>query len=222
MIADFDHDGFGDVAVGDPESGFDREDCESGPCSGAVLILPGPANGPTARGRQYWSLSAQRPWDGDEAVPEGNSFGARLAAGDLNRDGHLDLAIAAPNDQSHYGSPEPRGVGPGNVYVLYGTNRGLSQTGLQIWSQWTPGVVGVAKPWEQFGLGGLQILDAGRGRAADLLVHNPRDRTSSRIGQRALRFGRRAARPVLPTLAPRHAWSARTRRAPIRWRCPIG
>ena len=142
-IADFDRDGFGDIAVADPEGGRDAGNCELGPCSGAVFILRGSKHGPVVRGRQYWSLSTQLPWGGDDDYAVGNNFGAKLAVGDLDRDGHLDLAIAAPYDQSNYGRPgihaaahEWRDVGkvfpnPGNVYVLYGTKNGLSRTGLQ-------------------------------------------------------------------------------------------
>ena len=108
-----------------------------------------------------------------------NNFGASLAAGDLNGDSHIDLAIAAPFDFTDQGNS-----GPGRVYVLYGARSGLGLAGRQVWSQRTPGVKGIGKGWrpsrpsEGFGAGGLQILECGNGSASDLLVHTGGDRSS--------------------------------------------
>lgn len=176
-VTDFDRDGYGDLVVTDPEGGLDQQECDFA-CAGVVFILPGSKRGPTVRDRQYWSLSTQRPFDGDETYPVGNNFGAHLVVGDLDRDGHHDLAVAAPYDQSNYGRPGIRGyLNPGNVYVLYGTKHGLDGSRRQIWSQRTRGIPGQAKKWEGFGVGGLQILDVGNGHPGDLAVHSPRDRS---------------------------------------------
>ena len=176
-VADFDRDGFADVAVGDPAGSDDRSSCDSdAPCGGAVLILPGNRRGPVTRGLQRWAPTTVMPADpvASDRIEDnpGNRFGARLTVGDLDRDGRLDLAVAAPLDQVVHGR-----VGTGRVYMLYGSRAGLSSVGRRV-SQRTPGVRGIGRVGEGFGWGGLQILDCGRGRAADLLVHSGGDRST--------------------------------------------
>jgi disulfide bond formation protein DsbB len=63
------------------------------------------------------------------------------ARADFNGDSRADLAIGAPreNDAS------------GVVHVLYGTASGLTASGSQLWSQDSPGIAGVAEPFDQFG-----------------------------------------------------------------------
>jgi hypothetical protein len=177
-VADFDRDGFAEVAVGDPAGSDDASSCDpDAPCGGAVLILRGSRTGAVTRAPQRWALTTVRPADpvaGDQIEDNpGNRFGARLAAGDLDRDGQLDLAVAAPLDQVVDGG----GVGTGRVYVLYGSRAGLSGAGQRI-SQRTPGVRGIGRVGEGFGWGGLQVLDCGHGRTADLLVNSGGDRSS--------------------------------------------
>jgi disulfide bond formation protein DsbB len=60
---------------------------------------------------------------------------------DFNGDSRADLAIGAPreNDAS------------GVVHVLYGSSTGLTASGSQLWSQDSPGIAGVAEPFDQFG-----------------------------------------------------------------------
>jgi hypothetical protein len=66
--------------------------------------------------------------------------GAAVRA-DFNGDSRVDLAIGAPreNDAS------------GVVHVLYGSASGLTAAGSQLWSQDSPGIAGVAEPFDQFG-----------------------------------------------------------------------
>lgn len=191
VIADLDRDGDGDLVVSDPEGGTDAAACDYA-CAGVVYVIPASRTGPVVRYRRYWSLSTQRPWAGDETYPEGNEFGAAMAVGDLDRDGNIDLAVAAPYDQSNYGRPGLRKdyLNPGNVYVVHGTENGLESRARQIWSQRSRGIPGQAKAWEGFGAGGLQILDVGRGRTRDLLVHIPNDRSGR--GAVSVIYGSRA------------------------------
>ena len=74
-----------------------------------MFVLPRTSDGSTTRDRQHWALSKQGAYGGwDYEVS--NNFGASLAAGDLNGDGHVDLAVAAPFDFTDQGS-----LGPGRV-----------------------------------------------------------------------------------------------------------
>jgi len=79
VAGDFDHDGWIDVAVGDP--GCDLPGAEG---AGEVWYYPGPVDASF-----YVRLRAQTP-------AAGARFGATLTQGDFNGDGWLDLAVAAP------------------------------------------------------------------------------------------------------------------------------
>src|SRR5438105_1498556 len=135
LVADFNGDGFGDLAVGVP-----GKDVKGHPDAGAVNVIYGSANGLTATGNQYWTEASS----GLPTKPAiGDQFGFALATGDLNGDGYADLAVGAP------------GQGPrqsaGAVSVIYGTKDGLSATGNQLWTENSPGVRAVAAPFDFFG-----------------------------------------------------------------------
>lgn len=143
---DFDGDGFEDLAIGVPH--------EKGRRSGAVAILFGGDDGLTARDDQLWRGPAG-------AVAGG--FGGALAAGDLDADGYVDLAVGAPHE-------EVAGVvAAGAVTVLYGSTSGLSDERRQHWTQETPGVTGDAESLEKFGTS-LSIGDLDADEFADLAV----------------------------------------------------
>lgn len=85
--------------------------------------------------------------------------------GDINGDGHGDLAIGEPGNHTYAGS----------VHVLYGTATGLvtNRTGTalndQYFTQDTPGVPGVAEPNGDFG-SSVSLADVNGDRCADLIV----------------------------------------------------
>ncbi|MFO7566755.1 MAG: FG-GAP-like repeat-containing protein [Enhygromyxa sp.] len=103
---DYDGDGHVDLAVGAP-----GEAPGSDPRSGAVYLFRG-----SSRGVSPAQVLDQAGLSANEADDQ---FGAALASGDFDNDGHEDLAVGAP-----YEAP---GAGPrsGAVFIFAGTPMGL-------------------------------------------------------------------------------------------------
>jgi hypothetical protein len=134
LEADFNHDGFTDLAVGTPQ--------EAG-AAGAVNVLYGSADGLSGAGSRYLTQNTA----GVASLPQGgDQFGWALAAGDFDRDGVADLAVGVPGED--VGSI----FGAGAVQVLYGSAGGLSGSGSQLFTQDTPGVGSSAENNDRFGL----------------------------------------------------------------------
>jgi hypothetical protein len=109
--ADFNSDGFLDIAVGAPG---DTTGPGNDVPSGTVTVFAGGRNGPGVGTRLL-----QTRWQaGDEA---GDRFGTALAAGDFNADGYADLAIGTPGEA--VGT-----VKAGAVGVFYGSANGLDKS----------------------------------------------------------------------------------------------
>jgi hypothetical protein len=155
--ADFDNDGFADLAVGVP-----REGVGTAELAGAVNILEGSANGLTGAGSQLLVQGGGIP---DTAEPF-DFFGNTLAAGDFNNDGFIDLAIGVP------GEDLATITDAGAVTVLYGSASGLSASGSQFFTQDTPGVLGAAEAEDGFG-GALGVGDFNNDTLADLAIGVP-------------------------------------------------
>ncbi len=137
-IADFDGDGFEDVAIG-----IRYEDLEAKGLvnAGAVQIVNGSAAGLS---------TADRIWTQDSAgiagkAETGDQFGAALAAGGIRHSGTSDLAIGAPFED--VGAIQDAGA----VNVLYGSDDGLTAAIDQIFSQDSTGILGVAETGDRFG-----------------------------------------------------------------------
>ncbi|MGQ0591800.1 MAG: integrin alpha, partial [Gammaproteobacteria bacterium] len=106
--ADFNGDGFEDVAIGVPD-----QDSPNASDAGAVQILYGDPQGLIATGIQVLDLT-NCPFS-----DEGNRFGSALAAGDFDGDNFTDLAIGLP-------FADVSGVqDAGAVLIVYGTGVGL-------------------------------------------------------------------------------------------------
>lgn len=119
--ADFNNDGFDDLAVGSPgESIGAKSKC------GALHIILGSASGLTDIGGQFWHQNSAGILDANETD---DGFGTALAAGDFDNDGFADLAIGVPGEDV---STFPDA---GAVAVLYGGANGLSAAGDQFWNQ---------------------------------------------------------------------------------------
>jgi FG-GAP repeat/FG-GAP-like repeat len=135
--ADFDNDGFADLAVGAA-----GEDVGSIDAAGAVNVLYGAAAGLAGSGSQLFTQDSP----GVPGVAElGDRFGDRLAAGDFDNDGFADVAVGVPDEA--VGAV----IAAGAVNVLYGAAGGLSGSGSQLFSQDSPGVPGVAEEVDIFG-----------------------------------------------------------------------
>ncbi|MEV0974441.1 FG-GAP repeat protein [Microtetraspora glauca] len=131
---DFDGDGDDELAVGAPGDGGTR----SG--SGVVTVID-----PRKRyAGVYTQESPGVKGDGEKW----DAFGAALASGDFNGDGRDDLAIGMPGEDL---STVVRGMdyGDGAVNVLYGSGRGLTAVGSELWSRNT--LKGTPHYYDRFG-----------------------------------------------------------------------
>ena len=158
LQADFDNDGFIDLAVGVP-----GESIGAIQRAGAVNVLYGAAGGLAGAGGQLFSQDAA---DVAGTAEADDRFGAALAAGDFNNNGFADLAIGVPFED--IGASFQAGA----VNVLYGAAGGLAAAGDQQFWQGAGGVVGTAEDFDQFGFA-LDVGDFNDNGFADLAVGVP-------------------------------------------------
>ncbi|WP_225825123.1 FG-GAP and VCBS repeat-containing protein [Streptomyces naphthomycinicus] len=156
VIADFDKNGYGDLAVSDKP--YNKG-------AGSVLVLRGGASGPTTSYRLSQSTAGVAT-----AATRNDRFGYSLSAGDTNRDGYPDLAVGVPEEE--VGSVQ----NAGGVHVLRGGRSGLSGTGSQWFTRATAGVPGSPEDGEALGLF-VRLRDFDRDGDADLLVSGDPYRT---------------------------------------------
>ncbi|MFF4487597.1 FG-GAP-like repeat-containing protein [Streptomyces sp. NPDC001544] len=135
-IADIDHDGYADIAVGNEhETSADP----AGAKGGKVTIVYG---GPDGRDTSRAPFVVTQDTSGVPGAAEtGDAFGSSVFLGDLNADGYADLAVGASGEDS----------GAGAVTVLYGSASGLRTTGAKTFTQNTAGVPGTAEQGDRFG-----------------------------------------------------------------------
>ncbi|NNF58238.1 MAG: hypothetical protein HKN04_08345, partial [Rhodothermaceae bacterium] len=88
--ADFDGDGFDDLAIGVPD---EDEDIITG--AGGVHVLAGAASGLTTTGNRLWSQGTNGVLD---ELEDFDSFGWALVAGDFDGDGSASLAVGVPSE----------------------------------------------------------------------------------------------------------------------------
>ncbi|MGI8533963.1 MAG: hypothetical protein ACR2LP_03695 [Candidatus Limnocylindrales bacterium] len=157
--ADFDGDGFDDLAVGAPyEDYHDHRD-------GGVHVIRGSPGGLTANGSQFWSQDS--PGILNRAYLR-EQFGQSLAAGDFDGDGFGDLAVGV------WFQDFCRICNNGAANVIYGSADGLAAEGNQFWSQRTPGVPDPSDGGDQFG-NALATGDFDADGFTDLAVGVPRE-----------------------------------------------
>jgi hypothetical protein len=153
-IADFDRDGYDDVAVGIPGEDLTHTN------QGMVVLYKG-----TATGFVTWHTITE---DTLAAAPaNGEKFGSALTAGHFDTDGFLDLAIGAPGEVDG-------GIPAGAVFVLRGDGHDFSL----MWTLTQGAVFGEGSfPGDQFGAA-LAVGDlAGVNRHA-VIVGAPGNKTT--------------------------------------------
>lgn len=156
--ADFDGDGFADLAIGTPE-----EAVAGNVNAGQVNVVYGYAGGlRNDRGRLWIQSSPGVP----DRLERGDRFGYDLAAGDFDGDGFADLAVGVPGEGI---SGKPKA---GAVSMFYGTATGLSSAGAEMIHQDTPGVREAVGQGDEFGKA-LAAGDINRDGRDDLAVGVP-------------------------------------------------
>jgi Zn-dependent metalloprotease len=137
-IADFNKDGYGDLAVGVYNEGLGSEKK-----AGSVVILPGTRAGLTGTG----SKGFHQDTAGVPGAAEANDvFGSALAVGNLNGDTYPDLAVGAPGE-----AVSGTGTGAGSVTVLFGGTAGVTAGNAKAFSQNSASVDGKAETGDLFG-----------------------------------------------------------------------
>ncbi len=130
--ADFNNDGFDDLAVGTPGE-------DSG--AGLVQVLYGSATGLTATGSQTLSQTIL----GTDTSEAGDNFGAALAGGDYNNDGFTDLAVGVPGED--IGAATDAGL----VHFILGSATGLTGAGDYVLHEDTNRVRDISETGDNFG-----------------------------------------------------------------------
>jgi hypothetical protein len=137
-VADFDGDGYDDVAVGVP-----WEDIAGTIDVGAVAYFPGSVSGMTTAGQLFYHQDVARV-AGVNAYKD--YFGDQLAAGDFDGDGYADLAIGIPGD-------DWTGEDEGSAQVMYGsaTGPGVVSPNDELWSPGQGSVAGLSQDESECG-----------------------------------------------------------------------
>jgi FG-GAP-like repeat/FG-GAP repeat len=159
-VGDLNSDGYGDIVIGED---FDPEPDGAPSIPGAVtggkvVVVDGAATGV---GSSY-SIDQDSP-DVPGVSETGDHFGGDLSIGDVNGDGHPDLAVGA------WGESVGSATKTGSVTMLYGTAKGLTGSGAQYFTQDSAGVPGSNETGDEFG-SDVKLTDVNGDGKADLTI----------------------------------------------------
>ena len=146
--ADFNGDGFDDLAVGVPGEEAGR---------GAVNVIYGSSGRLSSSGNQSWT---QERGDNTGGAERGNGYGSALVGADFNGDGYDDLGVGLPGEDG------------GSVIVIYGSSNRLTSQGNQRWRQGDNGILDRAEGGNGFG-SALSAGDFDGDGFADLAIGVP-------------------------------------------------
>jgi hypothetical protein len=180
-IADFDADGYGDLAIGSP--GEEVTGAGDGYGQGAVAVLYGTAMGISAERNQRWHEDTPGVPGQPQSV---GLFGDVLASGDFDGDGADDLAIGARFHDVGKAS------GAGSAVAMYGSaGGGLTAARAQRWSQASAGIPSAPEEYDEFGTA-LAAADFGRSGRDDLAIGAPGEQVGKvwRAGMVNVLYGR--------------------------------
>lgn len=162
---DFNGDTIADLAIGVP-----GEDVGGIQNAGGINIIYGSANGLVSLGNQFFTQGDLFSQENEQ----NDNFGAALAAGDFNGDMKSDLAIGIPRETSLGLSNS------GAVFVMYGSDSGLTTSGAQFFIQGFAGLADAVETNDQFGAS-LSWGDFNGDTVGDLAVGVPFEDVGTKV-----------------------------------------
>jgi hypothetical protein len=156
--ADFNGDGYDDIAVGI------RNDSDIRSYGGSVQVIYGSGNGLVSANNQLINQNSPGILG---AVESYDYFGQTLQAGDFDGDGYADIAVGVPGED--IGSPVIRNAGA--IQILFGSASGFGSRD-QIFSLLNTNLIGNAVAYDYFG-SALAADDFNGDGADDLAIGIP-------------------------------------------------
>ncbi|MGW6269598.1 FG-GAP and VCBS repeat-containing protein [Streptomyces sp. NPDC055060] len=165
---DVDNDGYDDLVVGQIKTSADQPPGANG---GLVGVYYGGEEGPVGQEPD----NAPEWWTQDSpGVPgtaeEGDGWGGELSVGDVDGDGHADVAVGAPGED--VGTVRDAGA----VWLLRGTGEGLTGAGAQSFDQNTAYVPGVVEESDTWGAQ-VRLADTDADGRSELIAAAPGENT---------------------------------------------